>query len=362
MGPSKEKIVLGMSGGLDSSVSLLLLREKGFDVIGASLKYDVWRGCKRDNSCCTSDAIKRAEKICKNFNIPHKIIDVSSEFSENVIDYFKQSLKKGLTPSPCVFCNPLVKFRSLIELANRVGAEKIATGHYARVEKEIDEKTGKNAYLLLKAKDESKDQTYSLSYLTQRELSKTIFPLGSFTKDEIYQIAKTDQRLSFFEDVKQSQDFCFLGKGELKDFTKEEVGVARGKIVNEKGDIIGVHEGVSNYTIGQRKSVGLPGGPYYVLAKNTDKNILIVTKDSDSVSKKIIKLSSYNFISGEIPSENLMVEAKLRSSSKPAKAILGITGKSALLGFEKSQFAPTPGQIAVFYSGEVCLGGGVIDD
>ncbi|OQA53107.1 MAG: tRNA-specific 2-thiouridylase MnmA [candidate division WS2 bacterium ADurb.Bin280] len=357
-----EKVILGMSGGVDSSVALYLLKEAGFDVLAVSLNYKTWSGSKNENACCTKESIERAKRICKNFNVTHQIINVEDIFNSCVIDYFKQSLKDGQTPSPCVFCNPLVKFHSLIEYSKKMGAQKVATGHYARIRKNIDKSTNKTKYSLIKALDETKDQTYSLSFLTQDELSKTLFPLGDLTKKEVMKIANNNPKLSFYQNVKQSQDFCFLSKNELKDFVKKEVTDKKGKIIDENGNVIGEHDGLANFTIGQRKSVGLPGGPYFVLKKNKEENSLIVTKNRDLLCRKNVKLTNLNLISGESLDAKMKVWAKLRSSSKLSKATLSISGENAELDFEKAQFAPTPGQIAVFYAGDECLGGAVITD
>jgi len=356
-----KKVVLGMSGGVDSSVALHLLKEAGFDVIGVSLKYDFWSGCASENACCTEDSLERAREICANYKIPHKIINVENLFKDCVIDYFKKSLKDMETPSPCVFCNPLVKFRSLIVFAKEVGASFVATGHYARVESTTDETTGELKYKLLKARDLQKDQTYSLSFLTQNELSKIVFPLGNLTKEEVYRISENDDKIPSFENIKQSQDFCFLTKGDLTNFIKKEIGVKKGKIVDISGAVLGEHEGLANYTIGQRKLVGLPGGPYYVFGKNKKDNTLVVAKDLDKVCKKNINLKNLHFISGQKIEQDLEVFAKLRSSTKTAKAILRVGDKTATLDFEEPQFAPTPGQVAVFYKGDECLGAGVIE-
>lgn len=353
MPKQKNKVVLGMSGGVDSSVSLYLLKKLGYEVIGLSLKYDVWKKCQRENVCCSEESLANAKRVCEYFNVEHVTVDVAGEFQDEVIEYFKHSLKKGETPSPCVFCNQNVKFKQLIKFADRVDAPFVATGHYARV-RDI-----KGKFELLKGKDEGKDQSYSLSFLDQKVLSRCVFPLGDLMKREVYEISKEIPGLSFYEKIKQSQDFCFLPSGQMKEYIDDEIKPLPGKIVDGDGKILGEHEGLSYYTIGQRKAIGLPGGPYYVLSKNEKTHELIVTKNEKEVSGSEILLNPYNLISGKaaLPKR---VTAKLRSTAKLSEAELFFKNDSLVLKFKKNQFAPTVGQIAVFYKGEICLGGGVI--
>lgn len=350
-----KRVVLGMSGGVDSSISLVLLKKAGFDPIGVSLVYPTWLGCKRNNSCCTKESLDNAQRVCKHLDCRHVVIDASSEFNTEVINYFKDSLKKNITPSPCVFCNPCVKFNKLLQYADKVKADFIATGHYARVRK----KGGH--YELLRALDKVKDQTYSLSFLKQEHLSRCIFPLGSFKKQEVINIARGMKELAFYNKIKQSQDFCFLGKGELSGFIKTEIKPKEGDIFDERGERIGSHKGLAYYTIGQRGGIGLPGGPYFVLKKDESKNRLIVTKEKKLVFSREIILEPFNIISGKKPLKSFRVKAMVRSSSRPSPATVLPSKSRLVLVFDKEEFAPTPGQVAVFYSRNVCLGGGVIN-
>jgi len=351
---ARQKVVLGMSGGVDSSVSLYLLKKVGFEVIGVSLRYKTWSGCKRENLCCTKESFENAKKVCEYFDCPHETIDVSSEFEEKVIRYFKDSLKRNITPSPCVFCNPQVKFEQLLKCADKIGADFVSTGHYARIRK-------KDRFELLRAVDKTKDQTYSLSFLTQKELSRCIFPLGSIRKQEVVNIAESIEGLSFYSKIKQSQDFCFLGKDELAPFIESEIKPEAGEIYDDSGQHLGSHKGLSYYTIGQREGIGLTEGPFFVLSKDPERNRLIVTKDKRMVFTGELFLRPFNFISGDPLAKKIAVRAKVRSSGQLNSAILGPREDGLRLLFKNKQFAPTPGQVAVFYSGEVCLGAGVIN-
>jgi tRNA-specific 2-thiouridylase len=347
-------VVLGMSGGVDSSVSLMELKNAGYKVVGVSLKYDIWECADRsENVCCSKESFENAKKVCEHFGSEHKVIDVSGEFKKEVIDYFKSELSKNRTPSPCVMCNPKVKFKSLLDYADQIGAQFVATGHYARINKNKDQ------FELHRAKYLDKDQTYSLSFLTQAELSKIIFPLGELSKSEVYDLAKGNEVLKLYKNIKQSQDFCFLGKDQLNEFISSEIVPKSGKIIELDGEVLGEHKGLPYYTIGQRKGIELPGGPYYVVGKDIENNELIVSKDEEKLLSKEVHLKPYNLINEiKLP---VKVEAKLRSAQDLFKAELSQDGDFLILKFNEPQKSATEGQIAVFYSGDMCLGSGVID-
>jgi len=363
----KQKIVLGMSGGVDSSVALHFLKEQGFEVIGVSLKFGFWESEKnelRENVCCSKNAIERAKRVCQKYDCPHFIIDASKEFQKTVIDYFLKTLKKHQTPNPCVFCNRDVKIMALLRFAEEREAEYAATGHYAKIRKDGEE------FQLLRPKDEKKDQTYFLAFLGQNQLSKLIFPLGEHTKQEVYSIA---QREDIECSPRQSQDLCFVADKSLPSFLEEEVGLEPGKIYDTKGNLLGRHQGLHFYTLGQRKGINLPRGPFWVVGFNKKNNVLIVTSNSEDpeLFAKEVLLSDVSFISGKAPEGPMRVEAKVRYRQPLAKAtLIGKSGGSRTsanwsagwrLVFDKPQRAVTPGQIAVFYKGEICLGGGIID-
>lgn len=356
-----KKIVVGLSGGVDSSISLVLLKNQGYRPIGVSLKLPVWKSkdnLLRENICCTTQSLNIAKKICKQLDVPYHIFDVRLDFKKKVVDYFISQLKKSKTPNPCIVCNQQLKFEKLFEFAEKVGAKYVATGHYTRTK--LNPQTKK--WQLLMAKDELKDQTYSLSFLPQKWLKYIIFPLGDFTKDEVYLMAKR-KGFAFFLKKKQSQDFCFVAGKSLPKFLKDKVGEKQGLIVNTKGKVLGKHKGLHFYTIGQRKGISLSAGPWYVKELDVAKNKLIVTKDKKKISQKRLVLSPFHFISGEAPKEKIKVKAKVRYRQQLQPAILYPPEKKKLeIIFDKTVLAPTPGQFCVYYNkeGKVCLGGGAI--
>jgi len=338
-----------MSGGVDSSVALYLLKEQGFNVIGVTLKF--FKG----------QDIETAKKVCKQFDAKYLLINASKLFKEKIISYFLKEFKQGRTPNPCFFCNRDVKLEFLLDVAKKENARYIATGHYAIV------KDG----LLLKAKDKTKDQTYFLAFLKKKHLAKLIFPLGDYTKQEVYKIAK-EQKIKIQE--KPSQDLCFI-TNKVCEFLEKRLGNKKGKIIDERGNILGEHKGIWFYTIGQRKGIKLPGGPFWV--NGFDGNDVLVSKNEKHLFKKEVLLSNLNFIV-EKPKKLIQVQAKIRYRQESRSAKLQRIGRSEenlisdltrgsrtsprwKLIFDEPQRAVTPGQIAVFYKGDLCLGGGVID-
>jgi len=344
-----------MSGGVDSSVALFLLKEQGFDVIGVSLKFGFWKNKEnelKENVCCSEESINRAKKVCDKYGVPHFIVDTSKEFKKAVIDYFLKTLKENRTPSPCLFCNRDAKIAGLLKFAKSKKADFIATGHYAKIKKNGE-------IQLLKAKDKQKDQTYFLALLKQEQLAKLIFPLGNYTKAEVYKIAK---KQGIEHSPKESQDLCFVSDKSMPNFLEKKVGINPGQIIDTKGRVLGNHKGLHFYTIGQRKGIKLPGGPFWVAG--FDDNNLIVTKDEKELFSKKVLISDLNFIV-EKPKKSIQVEAKLRYRQENSKAKLqktrgSRTSTSWELVFDEPQRAVTPGQIAVFYKQGVCLGGGII--
>lgn len=354
-----------MSGGVDSSVALILLKKQGFEPIGVTLKLPAWENkinTHCNNICCAPESIKIAEAICKKLQVPYFVIDAQKEFQKKVIDYFVKELKKYRTPNPCIVCNRQLKFKLLLEVAKKIQAKYIATGHYARVR--LNKKT--NLYELLTGKDKNKDQSYSLSSLNQKQLAHIILPLGNYQKKEVYQIAKKEGFL-YFEKKKESQNFCFVSNKALPMFITENIGKKSGKIIDTNGKILGQHPGLYFYTIGQRKGLNLPRGPYYVKGFNISKNILIVTKNKKELLQKEVWIANYHFISGQIPKKKIEVKARIRYRQKLTSASLfpPKQGKARIV-FDKLQKAVTPGQFCVFYlpaqagQKDICLGNGVI--
>lgn len=347
-----------MSGGVDSSMALVLLKKQGWAPVGVSLKYPVWEdtsNCLRENVCCSAESFRIAEEVCRKLHVPYHVYDVSRDFQKEVINYFLKSLRNHLTPNPCVMCNRFLKFKKLFEWAQDHQIKYVATGHYARIKK--NPKT--NLYELLKSKDVEKDQTYSLSFLSQKQLSHIVLPLGRYTKKEIYDMAQKEG-FEIFLKRKQSQDFCFVAGHAMDSFLGKEVGIAVGVVQDDQGHSIGKHRGLHFYTIGQRKGLGLSGGPYFVTGFDVKRNILKVSRDEKKLLQKEALLGPCNFFSG-LPKKSLRVQAKIRYRQKTASGTLFPVSKSRVrIVFDKPQRAVTPGQFAVFYKRNVCLGGGEI--
>jgi len=362
---NSQKVVVGLSGGVDSSVSLLLLKKQGYDPMGVSFKYAVWGNKKnrlKENVCCSEKSFAIAKEICQRLDVEYHIIDDTIDFRDKVIGYFLSVLKDKKTPNPCLICNRFVKFNKLLKFADKKKAPYIATGHYARVRKKGE------LYQLLKGKDKTKDQSYFLALLGQKELSRIIFPLGDYAKDEIYQIAKKEG-FDYFEKTKQSQDLCFVASQSIPYFLEDKLGFEPGKIVKTDGKILGEHKGLYFYTIGQRKGLNLSGGPWYVVGFDKIKNHLIITNSQrdKALYKKEVILSDFSFVSGKAPKRSIRVRAKTRFNQKLASAKLypfrsarDRASNTLRLVFDKPQKAITPGQFAVVYLRGECLGGGEI--
>ncbi|HUV46862.1 MAG TPA: tRNA 2-thiouridine(34) synthase MnmA [Candidatus Bathyarchaeia archaeon] len=349
-----KKIVVGMSGGIDSSISAFLLKKQGWQVLGVSLNIPRFGG-KRD--------FKAAKKACRIIKIPHYIVDVQREFEKKVVDYFVVEFKNCRTPNPCMVCNPQLKFLKLFEFAEKKNINYIATGHYAGIKKLKDNKSQKlKEVQLLKAKDKSKDQTYNLAFLNQQQLRHIIFPLAEYTKKQIKKLA-LKHGFDFLLERKESQDFCYCPNKNLTRFLSKKIGRKSSEIIDPTGNILGKHEGLHFYTIGQRKNIRLSGGPYFVSGFDKKKNRLIVTKNENDLLKSNVILSPFSFISGKTPTNKQKIIAKIRYRQKESPATLYPVSRNKLkLVFLKPQKAITPGQFAVFYQGQVCLGGGRIYD
>jgi len=348
---SRQKVFCAMSGGIDSSVAAALLKKAGFDVIGVFIKF--WSQSKY-----LSEAERRAQLVAKSLNIPFYVFNFEKEFKKKVVDYFLREYKKGLTPNPCVVCNKEIKFGFFLRKALSLGADFIATGHYARIKRNLKKNLNREKFKLLMAKDKSKDQSYFLWQLNQKQLKYILFPIGNYTKEEVKKMAKKF-KLPVLENF-ESQELCFIQT--INDFLKKYLKPKKGKIVDLQGDFLGWHEGVFFYTIGQRKGIGLPGGPYYVLDKNLKRNLLVVTKNEKDLYKKELRAKNVNWISGEIPELPIKVKAKIRYRHNLALAEVSQESrdKKYLVSFKKAQKAITPGQSVVFYKNEEVLGGGII--
>ncbi len=339
------RILVLVSGGVDSAIAALILKQKGFQVAGAFMKLAENEKFK--------EAQKRAKKICKILKIPFFVFDLKKEFKKKIIDSFLKDLKKGITPNPCVRCNKEIKFGILLKKALKLNFDFVATGHYARVEKK------ERKFYLLRAKDKKRDQSYFLWKLGQKELKKILFPIGNLKREKVKLLFSKNFPLPFWE-MRKSVELCFVQKT-LKDFLKKNLKEKKGKIIDKEGKVLGEHKGIWFYTIGQRKDLRLAGGPYFVLDKDPKKNLLIVTKDKKDLLKKTLVCKDVNWILGKEPKLPLKVKAKIRYKSSLSLAVLEkISSNLYSLNFKKSQRAITPGQSVVFYKGEKVLGGGII--
>jgi len=362
--PIMKRVIVAISGGIDSGVAAALLKESGFEVIGAFMR--LWQEPAKA-SFNTGPKGRgpefRARELAKILKIPLFVFDFKKEFRKKIVDYFLKEYKKGETPNPCVVCNREIKFGLLLKKAQEIGADFIATGHYARKEK--DRKTG--LFNLLRAKDKNKDQSYFLWQLEQKQLSRVLFPVGDYKRVEVEKMAKK-LKLAPILGIKKSLEICFVEKG-VNEFLKKHLKEKKGKVVTEKGEVIGEHPGIWFFTIGQRKRIvsclhsqWRARGPFYVLAKEKKTNTLIVTRDIKKVFQKGLALKRVNWISGKKPKFPLRVMAKIRYRQNCSRAMVKpLSSKKYILLFKRPQKAATPGQSAVFYQGNKLLGGGIIE-
>lgn len=349
------RVAVGMSGGVDSSVTAYLLKEEGYEVIGLTMSIAVFPS-ERYEACCSLNSINDAIRVARYLGIPHYVINLRKEFEERIIKYFIESYKKGYTPNPCVFCNRLIKFDLLLRKAEELGAEYFATGHYVR--KVWDESRG--VYLLSKAKDERKDQSYFLGMLTQDQIKKALFPLGDFTKEEVRNIAK---KIGLnVADKEESQEICFLPDGDYRSFLRGFTEEKGGNIITEDGKIIGKHDGIFSFTIGQRRGLKVAlGRPIYVKDIDPTTGNVIVAEKEKIMSKEVYAIN-VNFPSFIPDKKELRVNAMIRYNMKPSPATLKIISPSEVyVVFDQPQWAVTPGQILVCYESNYLLCAGIIE-
>jgi len=345
------KVALLLSGGIDSSFALYLLREKGFEVKGFSLLFHP------QSRCCSMDGLKRAEWLCKTLGVDHELLDVSEEFEKLVINPFVEGYLAGTTPNPCLACNRFIKFGLFLDLMLKSGFDYISSGHYARIE----ESSENQGFCLKKGIDVVKDQSYMLFYLRKPYLKNILFPLGSMVKEEVVRISR--QTGIWTGELKESQDICFV-EGNLGRFFQEKgLMIDKGPIINDKGQFLGYHKGVFLYTIGQREGLGISyREPLYVIGKDLEKNCLIVGRRDDALKKNLL-VSDLNFFYEGYKNTEMKVKARIRYGMEEKEAtIKPISNDKIELIFTEPQFAPTPGQGAVFYKDDMVIGGGIIQE
>ena len=341
---TKGKVAIALSGGVDSSVAALLLKQAGYDVIGIYVR--LW------NSPNLGYQAHQAEHLCSTLSIPFHIVDLQKEFEHYVVDYFCQGYQQGRTPNPCIACNQYIKFGFLLDKALSLDADYLATGHYARIEPSSD------SYHLLKAADASKDQSYFLYNLSQEKLGHILFPLGGYTKTEVKQIAKRTE-LPFV--TKASQDLCFISQRNYRAFLSQCLSNMPGDTTDAQGTILGHHHGIAFYTIGQRHGLGLAlGEPLYVIRIEPKYNRIVLGSEVELYSQKVVA-ENLSWTAGELPSEPVTITAKIRYKSREAEATVFSEADSAEIWFSQPQRAVTPGQAIVFYKGDEVLGGGAIE-
>ncbi len=353
------KVIVGMSGGVDSSVSAYLLLQQGYVVEGLFMKN--WEEDDGTEYCTAKEDLKDAQAVCDKLGIKLHTANFAAEYWDNVFEHFLAEYKAGRTPNPDILCNKEIKFKAFLEYAQALGADYIATGHYTRRSADTD------CAQLLKGLDPNKDQSYFLHAVNGKQIAKTLFPVGELPKPEVRRIAQ-EQGLATY-DKKDSTGICFIGERRFKDFLQQYLPAQKGTIVTDEGKVIGEHQGLMYYTIGQRQGIGIGGvknsaeAPWFVVSKDLVNNRLVIGQGHEHplMMSRSLYSQKLDWVAGECPTLPLRCKAKTRYRQPDQDCVIYSEGKGIRVIFDEPQRAVTAGQSAVFYSGDVCLGGGVIE-
>lgn len=352
-----SRALIAMSGGVDSSVAAYLMKQRGFDCIGVTMKLfsNGGIGCSRAKTCCSLEDVEDARSVAYRLGIPYYVFNFTEDFGRQVIDRFVAAYEDGATPNPCIDCNRYLKFERLYRRAAELGCDRVGTGHYARIEKQGER------YLLKKASDESKDQSYVLYAMTQEQLARTAFPCGTLSKTQTRQIAEEQGFLN--AEKPDSQDICFVPDGDYAAFIRRYTGKSYpdGPFVTTQGTIVGHHRGIIQYTVGQRKGLGVSSDrPLYVQSIDAANNTVVLGEDRELFGTEVNAIN-FNWIAFETPPDTLRAKAKIRYRHREQWATVEVTGKNTVhLVFDAPQRAVTRGQAVVLYDGDTVLGGGEI--
>ncbi len=352
---TKKRVAVAMSGGVDSSVAAALLQKEGYEVIGVT--HQTWPSDKNSNrfgGCCGLEAIDSARSVAAKLNIPYYVLDLRDDFQTTVIKEFCDEYSRGRTPNPCVLCNRYIRFNILLEKISKMGVDYLATGHYARIGQSPD------GYHLLKAADKTKDQSYFLYNLGQKELPHILFPLGDYNKTQVRKMAAEMKLPSATR--KDSQDICFITDGDYRSFINGRVPLEAGDITDTQGKVIGRHNGLALYTIGQRHGLGTNSNKILYVIKLDTYNNRVIVGDKEQLFGRKLQAGQLSWVSGTLPTGPVEVTAKIRYKAPESAATVTQRYGLAEVIFQQPQMAITPGQSVVFYQGEAVLGGGIIEE
>ena len=360
-----KRVIAAMSGGVDSSVAAYLLHRQGYDVVGVTMR--LWSADEDDVSpdhqgCCSIQDIEDARRVCQVLGVPHYVVDARREFREHVVAYFVSEYERGRTPHPCIACNDRIKFDFLMQRAAMMDADYVATGHYARIERD----NANGEWTLRQGVDAAKDQSYVLFGLGQEQLARVLLPVGGYAKEEIRALAR--EAGFHLADKADSQEICFIPSGDYRRFMRKESAPEPGEVVDAAGRVVGEHLGIEFYTVGQRRGVGvapsalgLPEGEkVFVTAVDPETRRVTVGSSADLLRRGVY-VGNVRYVAGAQPADACRVSARIRYNGRPASAVLHHDGDGAVLWFDEPQRAVTPGQAAVFYDGDRVLGGGFIE-